>query len=386
MSEVRKRPGATFCTVVALVTVFSACVRSSDAVANEGPDWLPEKTWVFAVGVLEYQHPDVWPNQAAAKANRRDVDFVRHFRERGVPDEQIVYLQDRVATQQHIMRSLTDHLRRARAGDNLILYYAGHGFRDHKSRAVHFANYDARDGQSAWPVSEIVRAVDRDFQGDTALLMADCCYSGGLVDEVGRREGRIHIASLCSSFSHNSSTGNWTFTDSLLKGFRGHPAVDLDGDGHVAFSELATYTELDMGFIERQKAVSGRSPGFPKQWKVATTTGPRAGARLGERTEVVWKDKWYRAQIIDVKKDQFRIHYVNYDDTWDEWVGTDRMRPYRPSEFPEGARVDVYWKQDQKWYPAIVRRAWYGLHFVHYDGYANEYDDWVPPDYVRHRR
>jgi len=355
-----------------------------DATAQTGLDWHADKTWVFAVGVLEYQHPDVWRNQPAAKTDRRDVQLVEHFRKHGIPAEQIVYLQDRAATQPRIRKSLDDLLRRTTPGDLLILYYTGHGSRDHKTREVHFVNYDAKDGSTAWSVAEIAKTVDQGFQGDKALLMADCCYSGALVDELRRHDRRVPFACLCSSFSHNSSTGNWTFTDALLKGFRGNPAVDLDGDGHVEFSEIAKYSELDMGFIERQKSVSDRSPQFPEKWKLAATAG-RAKPRLGERVEVLWQDKWYRAQIIDVKENQFRISYVNYDSSWDEWVGTERIRPYRPPEFTKGEIVDVYWAHDQKWYPATIRRAWYGLHYVHYDGYSDEYDDWVPPNWVRPR-
>lgn len=367
----------------AALIIVSVCLGwTFEAAAETGLDWRPEQTWVFAVGVLEYQHPDVWRNQPAAKTHRRDVQLVEHFRQAGIPAAQIVYLQDREATQKHIRESLAHLLKRTRQGDLLILYYTGHGSRDHKTREVHFVNYDAKDGPTAWSVAEIAKTVDHGFQGDKALLMADCCYSGALAEELRRHDRRIPFACLCSSFSHNSSTGNWTYTDALLKGFRGNPAVDQNGDGQVEFSEIAAYSELDMGFIERQKSVSARSPHFPENWKLAAISG-RANPRLGERVEVLWHDKWYRAQIIDVKEQQFRISYVNFDSSWDEWVGTDRIRAYRPKEFPIGENVDVYWSHDKKWYPATIRRAWYGLHFVHYDGYADEWDEWVRPDWVR---
>jgi len=369
----------------ALAIAFCSLAWTFDAAAQSGLDWRPDKTWVFAVGVLEYQHPDVWRNQPAAKTDRRDVQLVEHFRKTGVPAAQIVYLQDREATQKQIRQSLTQLLEHTRPGELLVLYYTGHGSRDHKTREVHFVNYDAKDGPTAWSVAEIAKTVDHGFQGDKALLMADCCYSGGLYDELKRHERRVPFACLCSSFSHNSSTGNWTYTDALLKGLRGHPAVDQNRDGHIEFSEIAAYSELDMGFIERQKSVSARSPQFPERWTLAATVG-HFKPRFGERVEVLWQGKWYRAQIIDVKEGQFKISYVNYDSSWDEWVDNTRLRPYRPKEFAKGDHVDVYWSQDKKWYPATIRRAWYGLHFVHYDGYADEWDDWVAPDAIRVRK
>ncbi|HEY2249965.1 MAG TPA: caspase family protein, partial [Planctomycetaceae bacterium] len=197
----------------ALVAAFYSLAWTFGAAADSGLDWRPDKTWVFAVGVLEYQHPDVWRNQPAAKTDRRDVQLVEHFRKTGVPAAQIVYLQDREATQKHIRQSLAQLLERTRQGDLLILYYTGHGSRDHKTREVHFVNYDAKDGPTAWSVAEIAKTVDQGFQGEKALLMADCCYSGGLYDELKRHDRRVPFACLCSSFSHNSSTGNWTYSD-----------------------------------------------------------------------------------------------------------------------------------------------------------------------------
>jgi len=375
---------ATPVFVALLIATCTTC-QPIEAFAADGLDWHPEQTWVFAVGVLEYQHPEVWRNQPAAKKGRRDDQLVEHFARHGVAQDHIVYLRDREATQQRIRHALAEQLKRTRPGDLLVLYYTGHGSRDHKTRSVHFVNYDAKDGPTAWPVTEIVETVDAGFQGDKALLIADCCYSGALADEIRRHDRKKHFACLCSSYSHNSSTGNWTFSDALLKGLRGKPAVDLNADGQIAFSEIANYAELDMGFIEKQKSVSIRSKEFPEHWKVARTEG-RFVPRLGERAEILWQDKWYRGQIINVEDATYQIHYVNYNNSWDEWVTADRIRPYRPHEFPQGTKVDAFWPQDKKWYPAEVRRGWYGLHLVHYDGYSEEYDDWVPPDNIRARR
>ena len=43
-------------------------------------------------------------------------------------------------------------------------------------REVHFVNYDAKDGPTAWPVVEIQNGRSG-ISGDKALLMADCCFS-----------------------------------------------------------------------------------------------------------------------------------------------------------------------------------------------------------------
>ena len=345
-------------------------------------DWHPERTSLFAVGVLQWQDPAVWRGMANAQKHRRDVELVQHFRTAGVPEDRIVYLQDQHATRQRIQRDLQAQLARTQPGELLIIYFTGHGFRDRKSHEVHFANYDAVDGASAWPVRAIFDTVEGNFRGSHVLLMADCCYTGGLVDEAKLRKSRLGYACLCSSHSHSSSTGRWTFTESLLAGLRGSPTVDLNDDGEIDVSELGQFSELEMAFAEKQKAVYDANRAFPARWRIAQPSKQRT-PRQGERIEVEWKGKWYRSHVLESMGNQCKVHYLGYDDSWDEWVGPDRVRPYHPKSFAEGESVEVLWAKDNKWYPAKILRNWYGLAFVHYDGYTSEWDDWVSNDAIR---
>lgn len=380
------------CASFRLISLFAAIVlaggwafSSATAEAQEDLDWQPETTWLFAVGILEWQHPDVWPGMPGAEANRRDVEFVEHFRASGVPEKQIVYLKDRLATRKRIDHALASHLAKSRPGDLLVFYFTGHGSRNRETHRATFANYDAPSGDDAWHVEDILSAIERKFRGERALLIADSCYSGALADAARRRESSISYGCLCSSFSRNSSTGNWTFTESLLKGWRGDPAADLDDDGAIEWQEMGRFAELDMAFIERQKSVFFHTPEFDPRMKLAAAEGPRL-PRAGERLEVQWKKDWYRAQVVDSRGEQLKIHYVGYADSWDEWVGPERIRPYRPHSPAAGQRVDVKWDGDHKWYPATVVRSWYGLSLVHYDGYTREWDEWVNRDVIRPRR
>jgi hypothetical protein len=353
-------------------------------------DWDPEHTWVFAVGILEWEHSDIYPSFPAAMKDRRDKQLVEYFREAGVPNEQITYLQDAAATKwrvEHEFRALLD---KTDDGDLLIFYFAGHGSRDADSQETWFANYDAGESDdSAWNIRSIFTAIDNHFSGNRALLLADCCHSGALYDECRRRnrddgDAELAYAALTSSYSHNTSTGNWTYSDSLLAGFRGESQVDLNHDEIIELNELAQYTDLELAFLEGQKSMFFAAPAFPRAAKFAWVEDELV-PRVGGRVEVESKGRWYRAKIIDVDVDQVEVHYAGFGDSWDEWVGTDRVRPYQPAQFAEGGKVDVQWQKDQKWYPATVRKAWYGLHLVHYDDYDNTTDEWVGPGAIRLR-
>lgn len=345
-------------------------------------DWRPAQTRLFAVGVLEWQNPDIWRGMAAAQHNRRDAQLVQHFKQAGVTEDRISYLQDRQATRAHIQKEFLGQLAKTKPGELLIFYFTGHGFRDHKSHAVHFANYDADEGDTAWPVKSIFDTLEANFHGSHVLLMADCCYSGALVDEARARKSRLNYACLCSSHSHNSSTGAWTFSDALLAGLRGSPVVDLNDDGEIDVGEMGQYSELEMAFVEKQKSVYDTAHDFSPRWRISKPSQKRA-PRQGERLEVEWKGKWYRAEILVTSGNQCKIHYIGFEDSWDEWVGPERVRAYQPKNLDQGTAIEVYYRKDKKWYPAKVIRSWYGLTFIHYVNYPDEWDEWVGPEQIR---
>ena len=43
--------------------------------------------------------------------------------------------------------------------------------------------------------------------------------------------------------------------------------------------------------------------------------------------EVEWRGAWYDAKVLRKKGERrWYIHYVGDDESWDEWVGKDRIR------------------------------------------------------------
>lgn len=373
-----------------IAALLATLVLASDLRAESELDWDPEHTWVFAVGLLEWEHSDIYASFPECMKNRRDVELVETFRDAGVPDVQITYLQDAEATKsriEHVFRKLLDQ---TDEGDLLVFYFCGHGSRDADTGETWFANYDAGESDdSAWNVRDILSAIKKHFSGDRALMLADCCHSGALYDECRRvnlhgSEDEPYYAALTSSYSHNTSTGNWTYSDALLAGFRGEGQVDLNYDGIIELNELAQYTDLELAFLEGQKSMFTAAADFPRGAHLAWVED-EAVPRVGQRIEVESKGRWYRAKIIDVDGDQVEVHYNGFDDNWNEWVGPDRTRPYQPAQFAEGDKVEVQWQQDQKWYPATVKNAWYGLHLVHYDDDDASADEWVGPQSIRLR-
>jgi hypothetical protein len=368
------------CTALAA----SVVVDRADAAAPLG--WSPRHTYVFAVGILEWKRSDLWASFPEAVPNRRDAQLVRHFRDQGVPNEQIVFLKDAAATKHEIHRRFVELLDETDEGDLLVFYFAGHGSRDRATGRTSFANYDAGDeDSSAWNVANIFKTIDAHFSGSRVLLLADCCHSGALYDEVARRaDDDVGYAALTSSSAHNSSTGAWTFTDSLLHALRGRPYIDYDRDGDIDLNETARYVEGEMAFVEGQKSMFlARGP-----LKGETTLALAAGtsrAKAGFHCEAWSEGEWWKAEVLefDEASNQYHIHYVGYSSKYDEWQPAKNIRGYEPRQFAAGTTIQARW--NKKWYPAQVVRSWYGLHLVHYDGYDSTWDEWLGPESVRPR-
>lgn len=318
------------------------------ALLAQADAWEPAKTWVFAVGVLEWEDPGV---TRFPKRDRRDAEWIELLKARGVPAGQIVFLRDAEATLDRVRKEFAGFL--PRVGDTLFVYYAGHG-----DEEGGFLPYDG----GGWSARSIVEDVDTRFKGVRALLMADCCYSGLLATEVEKR-GAKRIAVLTSVVADAESTGSWAFTECLLRGFRGE--VDLDGDGRTSLEELGRHVETDMPFAAEQLATW--RPAFPLD--LAKAVGKRASA-----VETEWGGAWWKSRVVAGGADALKVAYVGWDASHDEWVSPERVRSWEPRLFAPGTPVKARGRA------AKVIEGRLGVHRVRYDDGGEE---WVGPSRIK---
>jgi hypothetical protein len=202
-------------------------------------------------------------------------------------------------------------------------------------------------------------------------------------------ENNVAAFALTSASAANASTNNWTFTQSIIDGLRGEPLVDANGDGKVTLAELAREVREAMQHMEGQHH-GFKARGLADDFVLATASGPRprgtnakfavgsyvlASGRPGRVVgvegekytvqfyaysdklteefaakdlaasnrepgkvaaaldagvkpdcEVEWKGTWYAAKVMKKEKERWYIHYVGFDNSWDEWVGKDRIK------------------------------------------------------------
>ena len=343
-------------------------------------EWKPQKTWVFMVGLLEWK--DKKEFASFPQKNRRDEILLDVLRTRGVPENQILYLKDNAATTTKIQTSLENFLRQAQPDDWVFVYYCGHGYKSEDNTETFLASYDATTA-NGWRVNSVPETIDKFFKGSHAVLMLDNCFSGAMAETVKNRFSRISYAVLASAHFNSFSTGNWTFTESLIYAFRGEPFVDDDANGRVTLGELAENAAEDMLFAEDQIAQFAMNGKFNNQTVIAENTG-KSAPRLGERVEAFDQGDWYRAIITDVQHGEYKVHFFGYEYDEDAFRNARQIRPFAPKQFKVGATVEV--ESDKKWYAAKVLEVKEGAHLIAYNDFGEEWNEWVPSDRVRRKK
>jgi hypothetical protein len=209
----------------------------------------------------------------------------------------------------------------------------------------------------------------------------DNCYSGAMIDAVRKTKPKLPYAVFASSMANQESTQNWTFTEALINGFRGESFVDTNADGKVTFREVSKNFENDMLFGEEQMASSAFINGFDPDITVATA-GPLRSPRIGQRVEALSEGEWYRGFISDVKGTKLKVHYYGFEVDEEEWLPASKIRiPPTGSAFKVGERVEVQYKR--KWYSAHIINIKGRFHYVTYDDYDVDENEWVPSKRIR---
>lgn len=362
-----------------LTKIFLILLLFSNAFAQTSTDWNPKKTWVFFVSLVEWKDSESF--ESFPKENRRDVVFLNVLRQKGVPETQIVNLRDQTATITSIRDSFETFLSKVPEDASILVYYSGHGYK--VDAETYLASYDAGiKTERSWSVSSIPKSIELYSKSRHAIIIIESCYSGAVVDLIKTRRSRVSYAVFASTPTNASSTGDWTFTESLIYAFRGESFGDRNKDGKITFAELAQNSYDDLLFAEEQLSQSVLTGDFNDQSAI-TAAKKGNSPRLGNRVEAFDGNDWYKAIITDARNGTYKVHYYGYEYSDDQYVSTDEIRqPARQKQFKIGEEVEA--KIDDEWYPAHVMKAVGGAHLVSFDNY-DEWDEWVPSDQVRLR-
>jgi len=113
--------------------------------------------------------------------------------------------------------------------------------------------------------------------------------------------------------------------DGKLHGFvYGHPKL---ADTNVSSSDIIkiTYDNRATAKVETNNTIYVVGP---TGWENRPTDHPfnKPDYSTGQQVKVEWKGSWWDALIRDIQGDNYLIHYVGFDSSWDEWVDSSRIK------------------------------------------------------------
>lgn len=334
----------------------------------------PEKTWAIVVGALDWKEAKY---TSFPKQNRRDQRVVEWLRSRGVPDKQLLFLQDKEAHLKRLQQAFEKFYSKAEPDHLLLFYFCGHGYLDEAGRG-HLALYDTSQ-KRGFSITQLVDSIESTYKGLRVFIVVDAPRSSELVRELSNRRTLHQFAAVTSSSSSQLNSDRWTFTDALLDALSGAPCADQNGDGQIDLRELCKFISDDVEPAEQQLVNYTTQGDFKYDFVFADATN-RIEQRYCERVVTPLK-KGLVARIVEVKDTHYRLHFLGTEKTEDITVSFENLSAVRPVTFELGQRVEVNWKGG--WYPARILQVRGSIHQVHYEGYSKVWDEWVCVSRIR---
>jgi hypothetical protein len=259
--------------------------------------------YAIVIGINQYPSPlptlETAVNDAQAIANvlKKDYGF------------QVTLLLDSQATRSHILDGINSFHDKLNENDNLLIYYAGHGWWDTAAEKAYWLPVDAGSNYSSNRIiSDDLTAAVRGQNARHVLIISDSCYSGGLTRAIDRSPEQFLYRMLVKrSRTLMSSGGN-------------EPVSDGGTDGHSVFANallqalakprqaIFTGSNLLHGSIREQ--VAGKSNQDPQYSLIRNSNDDqgdfvfvRNGANLSElqpsQSQFSTVDQSFPAQVFD---------------------------------------------------------------------------------------
>ena len=354
------------------------------AAPPDAPTLDPARTSVVIAGVLQ------WPAGVMGgfpTKHRKDEELYEVLRSRGVPADRMRLLLDGEATYSGIRRAVREVGAASPADGTLVVYYCGHGFP--AGGEVCLANFDVRPRfavQTGLLASDLAGMVKSSFRGKRVLFLADCCFSGGLgkAAETLRAAG-FEAASLTSASDSVVSTGNWTFTQTVIDALTGDTFADANGDGAVTLDELAAEVKAAMAALENQKhgyAVHGLPGGLRLAAGVKAKPAGDGAFKVGEFVLTADGKRQRPGRVVGAGDGKFAVQFYEYTEKRRVELPADRLVKWTDGAAAAGvAEIEVEWQG--QWWPAKVLKKDGDKTRVHYIGWGDEWDEWVPAIRIR---
>lgn len=339
------------------------------------------KTYVLVIGVLKWEHG----LSPFSDVNRKDRELYELFIKQGVPKEQMVILLDESATLKNIKKEFETMIAKVPETGTFIFYYAGHGMKK-KDGDTYFANYDINTKQpetTGLAVEYIGDIIREKYKGNMVWLTADCCYSGSLIEE-GKKMKNIKTLVSTSATASNSSTENWTFTQTMIDCISGLPLADHDKNGSITAGEWQQELEQAMKYREKQRngfALFGIDNNYIIGNAVSKAEEGDDVYPVGSYAQAFYEKVWQPVRIIGMSEGRYRCEFYHYSDKEAVVLSADQLKIMHFVVYPENLKVQVLWEGE--YYDAKILKSEDGFHYITYPGYESYWDEWVMYDRIK---
>lgn len=334
-------------------------------------------------GVLTWKDPGF---PSFDPKGRKDSELAAALTSRAsVPATEVKLLLDADASRAKILAALGDAASRTKPGETLLFYYAGHGARA-ETGDIYLASADIDSKHmpaTGLGMPDVIKALDALPRGATAVFLGDSCYSGGLADAARALSLRgIYAAAVTSAEASNTSTVNWTFTQTVLDALAGDPLADRDGNATVTLSELGDEVRDALKYRDHQRSgYAVFEMGDATLAAAATPAVAPTGTKLKLGDYVVTasapKDVGRIVSAQGATVTLRSLHYATVSDRTEPLVA---LRPVTFHRYTTGASLDVLW--EKKTWPAKVKQADGDFIFITYPGWPSYWDEWITGDRV----
>jgi hypothetical protein len=212
----------------ALLSGFSAYGQKppkrgvKDAAEVSPPTLQVGSYYALAIGINDYRylpHLQTAVNDATALANLLQEQY-------GFKEKKLLLNP----TRDQILIALNDYKRRLPADSSLLIYYAGHGYRDPATQRAYWLPADAEpDNDVFWISASSITDEISGLHSTHVLVISDSCYSGGLTRDPGiapsPAERDIYLKRMLESPSRT-----------LMASGRNEPVADGGREGHSIFA------------------------------------------------------------------------------------------------------------------------------------------------------
>lgn len=380
-------------TPSATVDAAAAPTASAPATASATPATRPPGRLIGATshaviaGVLTWKDPSF---PSFDPKGRKDSELATALSARAsVPRGEVKLLLDAEASRRKILAALSDAASRTKVGETLVFYYAGHGARA-KTGDIYLASADI-DGShmptTGLGMNDVIQALDGLPRGATALFLGDSCYSGALADAAGALSKRgVYAAAVTSAEASNTSTVNWTFTQTVLDALAGDPLADRDHDGSVTLSELGAEVRDALKYRDHQRAgFAAFAVGDPTLAPAATPAVAPVGVKLAlgdyVTTAAAPKDV---GRIVSAQGSKLTLRFLHYATLSERAEAAANVRALTFHRYTVGASLDVTW--GGKTWEAKVTKVDGDFAFITYPGWESYWDEWILDDRVVRER